>query len=145
LFDQSWVGTESNAALFDVGATDIQFKTRDAVDDAETFGHANIILNRLAGDIDKYGCFKLLDEGYFFNQESFQPEVSQANGVEHPGVCFDNTRGWIAFPRQDRNTFGDKSAQRANVHEIGQFIRIAAGAGCGEDGIFQRQACELDA
>ena len=107
------IGSEGDAAFFDVRAGDVDFQCRDAAFFRfKTGGDFRVLLDGLAPDVDEHGAIDGAQEGevVFVGDEFVDARILQADGVEHAAIDFRRARHGIAVGGEGRDAFDGDAA-----------------------------------
>jgi len=80
----------------------------------------------------------------FFGYEGPDPNILEADGVQHPGGGRVEPRGGGAFDGLTRKALGDEASEAVQVYEVGEFEAVTEGSTGGENRIPQAQRANLD-
>ncbi len=141
------IGSEGDAAFLDVRAGDVDFQRCNAAFfRLESGGDFRVLLDGLAPDVDEHGAVDGAQEGevVLMGDEFVYARILQADGVEHAAIDFRRARHGIAVGREGRDAFDGDAADFSEGDEIFVFLSVAESSGCGEDGIAEGDAGEID-
>ncbi len=67
--------------------------------------------------------------------ERANPDILQADGVEHSGGCFTQARGGSPRHRFERESFNDDSTETVQIDKVREFDAVTKRATGGNNGI----------
>ena len=134
------VNAELHAALFHVGAGDVQLVGGQALGLLQLADDLHVLLHRVAEDVGDDGGVILPQSGELFGDEAAHADVLQADRVQHPGRGLAQARGRRSLDGLRRQPFDDDAPQPVQVHQGGELYSITKGAGGYQDRILQAKA-----
>ena len=145
LADLHRVDAELDAAVLDVGAGDVQLHAADdrRPPPAPRRPRRNPRSSSPA-TLTKTGRPSFSSSGHLLAEERLQPDVGQADGVEHARAGLDDALVLVAR-RAARAVMllGDERAELPQVHEVGVLVGVAARAAGGHQRVGQLHAGEV--
>ena len=134
---QLGVLAEEHAALFDVGAGNIDFQRGHAFLAVQTRGQFPEFRRGGGIHIGDDRRFPPRQMGQLVPAEDLHPVVLQAHGIEHARRGFHNARAGIALARLEGQALDHDAAQGRQIAVRRELHAVAEGARCREHRIFQ--------
>ncbi len=97
------------------------------------------VLEGVAKDVGDDRRIEFSQYREFFDYEGADPDVLEANGVEHPGGGGVEPWGGGPFDGFARKPLGDETSQAVQVNQVGEFEAVTEGSAGGENRVPQAQ------
>jgi hypothetical protein len=138
------VGTEGDAALFDVGTGDVDLHAGNSLHGVEAFGQAGVGVHGGAIQVGDYRNGEPAEKGHLALEKGLKAHIFQADGIEHAAGGFRDPGRWIALGRLQGKPFDDGAAQPVEIHQGAELPGIPEGSGGGHDRVLQFKAADVD-
>ena len=131
-------------ALPDVGAGDVELEGGDPLPPAEELHDADVLVLRLAADVDDDRGLQPGEPGQDLFGEGLDADPLEADGVDEPARRLHEPRRRIALARAVVEALDDQAAERVEVEEGLELEPVAERAAGGEDRVAELQESQVD-
>jgi len=139
LGDAGRVTAEQHPPCLDVRAGDIELVADQPVGILEDPDHLDIVLDSVTEDVRNDGCIEVSQYREFFGYEGADPDIFEANGIEHPGGGGIEPGCGGSFDRFAGQALGDEASEAVQVNKVGEFEAVTKGSTGSENRIPQAQ------
>ena len=141
---KDWVSAKFRSAMLDIGARDVQLVPSQPVSILEDPNHLFVICWGLSKDIGQYSGVVAPKLGQLVRHEGPDPNILQADCVNHPASGLTDSGSGCAGHRFPRKALHDQPAETVQVDEVRELNSVSERTASGNDGISKVDGTDAD-